>query len=1047
MKKVFPVTRRGFSLVIVLALVVLVTIAVVAFFSSVTANHQIESSRSDHTQAELLSRTAGEYVSGLFLDEIRSPGNSAVSDTGGISLYTPLSNTNAIPARRLPAAISPTEPVFANLVRQSAQPDETKASAHSTADPARNNRSINVDRWNAPRLLSGAGFANTTQIPNWIYVTRDTGVTATPSPQAIGRFAYNVYDLGNLLNINVAGYPDSLGAADVSRLKGFLAGADLRELGLTQTDVNALLAFRNPNTIASATDYSNAVYDAARSGFLSIVTRNLGAPRFHNYFSSRQDLIRYATLKNNALGSALPLLTHFSRAVTAPSWTPPTITSSNPSVTGIRFSAPATIMHYRDDGSKEDPITFQSAEPLVQRRFSLAKLAWIGPSGPKASAFVSGLDSAEQEEAIRRCFGLRWNDGADRWDYYGSDGSASLQSRIFTLAEVAQRNREPNFFELLKAGMLEGSLGTTAAVQTMAGANAQMLEANKDYQVLRIGAAIIDQADPDNFPTILSFDGDLEAAGIEDLPYFHEVCMSALRQTNTATNRLTALDFVWAPVFFNPHQPSSPSTGPDRIEANISRGLLTGVEANSHYELEQSLAKDLSVLSPLAILAADFESFRASPQPSRDSASAARLGTVVPYAATGADRDAQVFHLFSYQTEYSAEPWPAKRPDSDNAIFGAFTSDLIIRLQYRNAKGNLKTYATFAGHEAVPDSGWNGVPRPPAPPGTYFGPSFTSPARLQQSDFSLSYYASLWDPRTNRLGPSRGLFHPLGAPPALTGSGDKTRDGTPFATGDLGAANPIHPALWAQGGKSRDAAGMYSNFADPDGQFRPADGWLGDDANLFRDLSASGNERRPCILQRPFQSVAELGCVFRDTPWKTLSFFDESSADAGLLDLFSVVDEPAVSAGRVNLNTRQPQVQEALLSGAGQNPAGTEPLGNSTAVAASLQSYSFSSGLPRSSLIHNPADLAAFMSPGNLPPGIDLNKARREAVVRALASSGQTRTWNLLIDVIAQSGRFPGTSNGAADFVIEGEKRYWLSIAIDRYSGEVVDRQWEVVYE
>ena len=31
--------------------------------------------------------------------------------------------------------------------------------------------------------------------------------------------------------------------------------------------------------------------------------------------------------------------------------------------------------------------------------------------------------------------------------------------------------------------------------------------------------------------------------------------------------------------------------------------------------------------------------------------------------------------------------------------------------------------------------------------------------------------------------------------------------------------------------------------------------------------------------------------------------------------------------------------------------------------------------------------------------------------------------------------------------IVEGEKRYWLHIAIDRFTGEVIDQQLEAVYE
>jgi hypothetical protein len=46
---------------------------------------------------------------------------------------------------------------------------------------------------------------------------------------------------------------------------------------------------------------------------------------------------------------------------------------------------------------------------------------------------------------------------------------------------------------------------------------------------------------------------------------------------------------------------------------------------------------------------------------------------------------------------------------------------------------------------------------------------------------------------------------------------------------------------------------------------------------------------------------------------------------------------------------------------------------------------------------------------------------------------GQTRTWNLLIDVIAQTGKYkPNSDLTGSNFVVEGEKRYWLHIALGR---------------
>jgi hypothetical protein len=50
-----------------------------------------------------------------------------------------------------------------------------------------------------------------------------------------------------------------------------------------------------------------------------------------------------------------------------------------------------------------------------------------------------------------------------------------------------------------------------------------------------------------------------------------------------------------------------------------------------------------------------------------------------------------------------------------------------------------------------------------------------------------------------------------------------------------------------------------------------------------------------------------------------------------------------------------------------------------------------------------------------------------------------------MIDVIAQTGRYPQGTTNPANFVVEGEQRYWVHIAIDRFTGQVLDKQVEVV--
>ena len=256
-------------------------------------------------------------------------------------------------------------------------------------------------------------------------------------------------------------------------------------------------------------------------------------------------------------------------------------------------------------------------------------------------------------------------------------------------------------------------------------------------------------------------------------------------------------------------------------------------------------------------------------------------------------------------------------------------------------------------------------------------------------------------------------------------------------------------------------------------------------------------QSRPVMLNRPFRSVADLGYVFRDEPFKNIDFFTPESGDSALLDVFCIDEDnrpDGLVAGKVNLNTRQPKVLQAILSGAVRdetqaNGAAEYPLGGIIAseltnVAQLLinRTTSKSGAAVNTGQLANIGDLVGKFVVGynnpqftQIDPTVanigdydgftnDLfnyaaysggaktanNMIQRylESAIRALADVGTTRTWNLLIDVVAQTGRYPlnAMPSAATDhFVIDGEQRYWVHVAIDRYTGQVVDESVELV--
>ena len=273
----------------------------------------------------------------------------------------------------------------------------------------------------------------------------------------------------------------------------------------------------------------------------------------------------------------------------------------------------------------------------------------------------------------------------------------------------------------------------------------------------------------------------------------------------------------------------------------------------------------------------------------------------------------------------------------------------------------------------------------------------------------------------------------------------------------------------------RDAA--VTTYADNDGVTRPGDAVYRDPYYTSTGSSTPYNTTsyQPIILNRPFRNVAELGYAFRDLPWKTLDFFTEKSADAGLLDIFTINDgppgvgigglgitsmvQPTVVAGNVNLNTTQRADLQPVLAGAIMDEVSSTAIRNTgtgvtdapTLAGNIVNATSASPMQNKSELITRaslPTTILAVPTTGTQPNPQQTVKAQREVVARAMSSTSQTRVWNVLIDVVAQSGHYKPNANSLGnDFIVEGEQHYWVHVAIDRFTGQVIDKQIEVVNE
>ena len=120
-------------------------------------------------------------------------------------------------------------------------------------------------------------------------------------------------------------------------------------------------------------------------------------------------------------------------------------------------------------------------------------------------------------------------------------------------------------------------------------------------------------------------------------------------------------------------------------------------------------------------------------------------------------------------------------------------------------------------------------------------------------------------------------------------------------------------------------------------------------------------------------------------------------------------------------------------------PAGVAAPDANTAATVIVASTSATPAMNRQDI----ARLASVVT--NVP--FSTNEETRETVARALTDTTQTRTWGLLIDVIAQSGKYAPGETDLRKFNVTGEQHYWVHVAIDRFTGWVIDKQIEVVNE
>jgi hypothetical protein len=1142
-------------------------------------------------QADQIARGGLDFVVGNMEGEIQDGTFSTTTfGTAQSPFYVPNAPTNAFPMRMVPIGTGSTNILLTSANTafytggQTTSP--TMASSIPSTNSSLNNQVITASDWNKPMLVPPAP-ANLASmpIPNWVFVSRTGPVsvssgatysTVTPNLSnlsgVIGRYAFVVYDTSGLLDINVAGYDPSQASMTANAPgKGLLPYADLTQLpGINASDATALVHFRNT---ASETNFPLALTNTSgpnmvSNGFMQVYAPTASGPS-DTTFLSRQEFLQFAN-NNPDWTNALPYLTTFSRELNGPTWGPTANTAAytfnttnysfpylstatnsttststttiNPDIYAPRVPTSWTTGTY----TRNNGLPWYAGDPLVKYRFPLNKLALLQKMQGTATLSSSDTDN------IAKYFGLdpvSDSNGLYRHWQYPTQSSKYLHTpnTILTLAQVAALGtpREPDFFELLQAGILNGSLGGWGRGDNPPyvsnSLNAQDFDFKTTIQILRIGANIINQWNSDSYPTTISYltdtSGDtFNVYGISDLPYLTQMFLKAYSPNGNQTMPVYPYVYfqAWNPYlapspYYSTNYPSKFRIVPYQNTANpaysdnfqlwlivgLSTGTYkwayipltsswTGTGFNSQLEYFSSLATtgggpeansssglifslpnpQINYREPGLVAGTPLPTLNGTTTPAVWTPTVPLGGGSPPFPAKLAAISLPAITNYPpnglVDTSAVDTPTPPTTNWTSSVMTNkwkvSFQTDATFVQQYQDSVGNWQTYGTFIGMNSQSVS---------APTAWAANQWVVSTGSTSPNDVSLAKT----DPRTYRFGLGAVEQQQSGFtvtavspnatnPPSLTPTSPAWTiyGSTPFGNSASTAALPYRMDYWVANNTNNPVQGSTYSAAnspyitDLDGTLRGADSayaysssgsaW-GSNPTLSGgsgSYTAAALPARPVMLHHPFNSVGDLGYAYRDDPWRTLDFMTPASADAGLLDLFSLSEAPVI-AGRINPNTPYPQVIASLVSGATQSsltnsigPTATVPFGTAQLIGTNFVTFTATNPIANRAALVTSGAVSNVIGSGYLTGNGNKSyvKTEGESFVRAMSESSNTRTWNLLVDVIGQSGHFvnnssPVTSGGTDNFVVDGERRYWLHIAIDRYTGKIVDEQLELV--
>ena len=1059
--------ERGYILLISLMMIVLITGLIFQFFSFSSIRQKKSGLLVSQMKIEQESKRVVNRLIASLLVEIQE--NSGRSSDGENPVYS--FKNNALPLRWIQK-----NPIDYSKSTESELPF----------------RSSPLD----PRIWSKSGLLNSTpNSPEWRMIDN------APESHSATRYAYVLYNVGQLINLNtLRKHPTS--SLELNTKKGLYNFNFSSNSLLGALNLDKLYSWMNPHAI----QFNEANHDPVYGEWI---------PAEKTEFLSRGDLLNYLKTVQNAQ-EASPYLTHThwssNQIKISPSSTRPRVAQSKltysfnlnvePS-TRLSPSGPYGSDAYSQDDKINPDFMKYYRKGITFQKFNLWYLSLLEEKSLKREKIYQKFGLTPKEPGV--------------WIYNHGDAS-----RIKTLDEVIAENREPDFFELLKSAIHVGALGRagspTEALNSNAVLPAYQNDPLVDLQILKIGANLIDSWDADSYPTEIAFNGKPAFNG-KSTPIYGDENLAKIYRV--FANNYVSIDFYrgaavaagWPGKFaymtqvavWNPFNPVNSGKNPIEYviyadSNNYSMGMK-GYYKNTNADWTAALSDGPNLFDTMVYRqqnsALQFTDKRPSLIQQPVLLTRKNECAYLNLTTTNATVQEMSEYLGNVQIGLTSSALDRIRGSIHtnlNDFSGLFGLDspseefgIDIQMGYKHPQRGfvLFDHSPLFTSNSINNIGYNSL-------GTQFSMFTIFPFPLtgplnyvvMRNSFFDSKFSSRIDPRSDRFGwiTGRGSeFFKQGLIPFMDYSTLKMHTFFPDFTTKQGqdvmydnsslnypkfgfnynGPGPLEPN-W--GYLVENSANGIAYYDDPDGVVRRglcAYEGVTNYSNRSNPMATNNVDARPVVLNRPFQSIAEIGYSGADAPWKNIDLFTPESPHAALLDVFQLnpnmdeEDSQEWVPKAISINTAYPELLSSLIVSCVKTKDRVIPQEESLQIAKAISESVRSSEKNKGPVFQKSEIVGKWIGKGEgyqgyegishrlkqafADPGDFQTKNIHESYLRGITDDISCDTFNLMFDLVIEKG----TIGEDKEFRTNDRLHQWVFLTIDPKTNKIVKRRIE----